>query len=177
MRKCAELLDSEEKRQTMGRKAIEKVERDFSPTKIGGELYNFYLDSLELKELSLAPTTRDVRALFSITFLTRSISIIVQTVSPIVLVSILGTPATMVGWMIAGFWIANAIGPVIAAGVNKGQTILSARRVCCSRVGVFQHHFDSQRFGIFSLHNSQRSWVIHRAGVLDSDNARRLSWK
>ena len=58
---------------------------------------------------------------FSITFLTRSISIIVQTVSPIVLVNILGTPATMVGWMIAGFWIANAVGTIIAAGVIRNR--------------------------------------------------------
>jgi predicted MFS family arabinose efflux permease len=59
--------------------------------------------------------------MFSITFLTRSISIIVQTVSPIVLVKILGTPATMIGWMIAGFWIANAVGTIIAAGAIRNR--------------------------------------------------------
>ena len=64
-----------------------------------------------------------MRALFSITFLTRSISIIIQTVSPIILVSILGTPATLVGWMIAGFWIANAIGTIIAAGVIRNRRL------------------------------------------------------
>jgi MFS transporter, DHA1 family, multidrug resistance protein len=69
----------------------------------------------------LIPTSRDVRALFSITFLTRSTSVIVQTVSPIVLVKMFGTPAAMVGWMIAGFWIANAVGTVVAAGVIRDR--------------------------------------------------------
>jgi len=43
-KKCALLLDSKEKREKMGKNALEKVERDFSPTKIGGELYDLYLD-------------------------------------------------------------------------------------------------------------------------------------
>lgn len=62
-----------------------------------------------------------MRALFGITFLTRTISIIVQTVSPIVLVKILKTPASEIGWMIAGFWIANAIGTIIAAGIIRSR--------------------------------------------------------
>jgi MFS family permease len=62
-----------------------------------------------------------VRALFGITFLTRAISIIVQTVSPIILVKILDTPAAEIGWMIAGFWIANALGIIIAAGIIRSR--------------------------------------------------------
>ncbi len=62
-----------------------------------------------------------MRALFGITFLTRTISIIVQTVSPIVLVKILETPASEIGWMIAGFWIANALGTIIAAGIIRSR--------------------------------------------------------
>jgi len=34
------------KRETMGKNALEKVERDFAPTNIGGELYDLYLDCL-----------------------------------------------------------------------------------------------------------------------------------
>jgi glycosyltransferase involved in cell wall biosynthesis len=45
-RKCAELLDDREKRERMGGKAMEKVQRDFSPEKIGSELYDLYLDCL-----------------------------------------------------------------------------------------------------------------------------------
>lgn len=50
-----------------------------------------------------------------------------QTVSPIVLVKIFGTPAGMVGWMIAGFWIANALGTLVAAGVirNRRHSLLA----------------------------------------------------
>ncbi|MDG6923465.1 MAG: MFS transporter [Nitrososphaerota archaeon] len=69
----------------------------------------------------MTPTRRDVQTLFSITFLSRSTSVIVQTVSPIVLVNIFGTPAGMVGWMIAGFWIANALGTLFAAGVIRNR--------------------------------------------------------
>ena len=71
--------------------------------------------------MAFAPTARDTRALFSITFLTRSISIIIQTVSPIVLVDLLGSQRTIVGWMIAGFWIANAIGSIAAAGLIRNR--------------------------------------------------------
>lgn len=67
------------------------------------------------------PTSRDIRALFGITFLTRTISIIVQTVSPIVLVKLLKTPVSEIGWMIAGFWIANAIGTIVAAGIIRSR--------------------------------------------------------
>lgn len=74
-----------------------------------------------MREPRLTVTSRDVRALFTITFLTRSTSIIVQTVSPIVLVKIFATPASWVGWMIAGFWIANAVGTIIAAGVIRNR--------------------------------------------------------
>ncbi len=79
----------------------------------------------ELSRLAF-PSTRDVRTLFGITFLTRSISIVVQTVSPIVLVTVLGSPATSVGWMIAGFWIASAFGTIVAAGVirNRRRSLL-----------------------------------------------------
>lgn len=75
----------------------------------------------ELKQLAVVPTARDVRALFSITFLVRTISIIVQIVSPIVLVKVLHTQNAEIGWMIAGFWIANAIGAIIAAGVIRSR--------------------------------------------------------
>jgi glycosyltransferase involved in cell wall biosynthesis len=44
--KCALLLDNVGKRETMGKNALEKVERDFAPTNIGGELYDLYLDCL-----------------------------------------------------------------------------------------------------------------------------------
>lgn len=62
-----------------------------------------------------------MRALFGITFLTRTISIIVQTVSPIVLVKMFKTPAAEIGWMIAGFWIANALGTIVAAGILRSR--------------------------------------------------------
>ena len=45
-RRCAGLLDNKEKRETMGKNALEKVERAFSPEKIGSELYDLYLDCL-----------------------------------------------------------------------------------------------------------------------------------
>ena len=45
-RRCAELLDNKEKRETMGRNALEKVERAFSPEKIGSKLYDLYLGCL-----------------------------------------------------------------------------------------------------------------------------------
>ncbi|MHB2036005.1 MAG: glycosyltransferase family 4 protein [Nitrososphaerales archaeon] len=45
-RRSAELLDNKEKRETMGKNALEKVERAFSPEKIGGKLYDLYLGCL-----------------------------------------------------------------------------------------------------------------------------------
>lgn len=74
----------------------------------------------------LKTDTRDIRALFGITFLQRSISIVVTTVSPIILVKILGVSIETVGWMIAGFWIANAAGALIAILVirNRRSSIL-----------------------------------------------------
>jgi hypothetical protein len=65
---------------------------------------------------------REVRTLFSISFLARSISIIIQTVSPIVLVSIIKEPVETIGWVIAGFWIANAIGALVASGVIRSRS-------------------------------------------------------
>lgn len=62
-----------------------------------------------------------MRALLGITFLVRTISTIVQIVSPIVLVEIFKTPAAEIGWMIAGFWITNALGTIVAAGVIRSR--------------------------------------------------------
>jgi len=45
-RRCAELLDNKEKRETMGKNALENVERAFSPGKIGSKLYDLYLACL-----------------------------------------------------------------------------------------------------------------------------------
>ncbi len=71
---------------------------------------------------SLPTPEREVRTLFGITFLARSVSIIVQTVSPIVLVSILKEPVETIGWVIAGFWIANALGALVAAGLIRSRS-------------------------------------------------------
>ena len=65
--------------------------------------------------------SRITQALLEITFLERSISIIVLTVSPIVLVKFLGTPTSIAGWTIAGFWIANAIGALVAVGLIRNR--------------------------------------------------------
>src|SRR5579875_2119392 len=63
----------------------------------------------------------DVRALFSITFLMRSISIILQSLSPIVMVKLFLVPTSMVGWLIAAFWTANAFGALIAITIIRDR--------------------------------------------------------
>ena len=45
-RRCAELVGNREKRERMGENATTKVERDYSPAKIGRELYKLYMDCL-----------------------------------------------------------------------------------------------------------------------------------
>lgn len=72
-------------------------------------------------ESSSKLSSREMRTLFSISSLTRSISIIIQTVSPIVLVSVLRQQAQIIGWIVAGFWIANALGAVLAAAVIRSR--------------------------------------------------------
>lgn len=42
-KRCAELLDDKEKREKMGRNAMEKVRRDFSRETVGEKLHNLYL--------------------------------------------------------------------------------------------------------------------------------------
>jgi len=53
-------------------------------------------------------------------------SIVVQTLTPLVLVTVLQVPKSFVGWAIAGFWIANALGALLAIGVirNRGKSTL-----------------------------------------------------
>ena len=64
---------------------------------------------------------REVRLMFGITILMRSASIIVQTIAPIIFVSIFGVPPVMAGWLIAGFWVANAIGTILSVGVIRNR--------------------------------------------------------
>lgn len=63
----------------------------------------------------------ELKTLFGVSFLTRSISVIIQTVTPIVLVSALREPTEFAGWAIAGFWIANALGALLAAGLIRSR--------------------------------------------------------
>jgi MFS family permease len=66
---------------------------------------------------------REVGMLFYLTFVTRASSVIVQTVLPIILVSLFSVPPSSVGWVIAGFWIANALGALVAIGVTRNRRI------------------------------------------------------
>ncbi len=65
---------------------------------------------------------REVRLMFGITILIRSVSIIVQTIAPIIFISVFRLPSVMAGWLIAGFWIANAIGSIVSIIVVKNRT-------------------------------------------------------
>ena len=60
--------------------------------------------------------------MFGITILIRSVSIIVQTIAPIIFVNIFALPSAMAGWLIAGFWIANAFGSIVSIVVVKNRT-------------------------------------------------------
>ena len=66
---------------------------------------------------------REVRLLFGITILIRSITIIVQTIAPIIFVTIFDLSSVVVGWLIAGFWIANAFGTVFSIGVIRNRRV------------------------------------------------------
>ncbi|MCL4519547.1 MAG: MFS transporter [Thaumarchaeota archaeon] len=57
--------------------------------------------------------------LFFVSFVARTGSIVVQSLVPLVLVELFYFPAASLGFVIAGYWIANATGTMIALGVVK----------------------------------------------------------
>lgn len=77
--------------------------------------------SVHSETASATVQAREVRTLFGVSFLTRSVSIIIQTVAPIVLSNVLDLPTTSLGWVIAGFWMANALGSLLAAGLIRSR--------------------------------------------------------
>ncbi|MDG6996182.1 MAG: MFS transporter [Nitrososphaerota archaeon] len=68
---------------------------------------------------SITSPNREMGVLFLVSFITRTSSIVVQSVAPFVVVQLFSFPASFVGYIIAAYWIANAIGTIVAMGVIK----------------------------------------------------------
>ena len=94
---------------------------------------------------------QEISVLFLVSFMTRMSSIVVQSVAPLVLVKIFSFPASFIGYVIAGYWIANAFGTIIALGVirrPRASTIVGFILTALSFAG-FAYGRSSFVFGLF----------------------------
>lgn len=95
--------------------------------------------------MSLQPRSEstEIRTLLFVTFVVRTSSIVVQSIAPIILVSMFELPTSNLGWIVAAYWIANASGTLIAIGIirnRRAATIIGLAIVSISFAGFALLH-------------------------------------
>ena len=69
--------------------------------------------------MAISARSQEFGILFFISYIARTVSIVVQSLAPFALVELLSFPTASLGFVIAGYWIANAAGTIVALGVLK----------------------------------------------------------